>query len=171
MHTFSSCTKDIYDNSIQGFRQVETDLLEKFGQGSYFTDITIVQNKKQQLEINLLVTSNPYTYKMEGWNYKNGNWKKITEIDLELVKGNVIDYLYSINKEVNLIKIGHLVSLSTQRTKEKGHANVLLDRIIVLSPNDGNKSKMGYKIRLSSSSNTFDYIYNLQGDLLTVDIL
>jgi len=168
---FNSCTRDAHNISIDGFCELESDLIQKFGQKSYFTDLTIIQNDEQQMEVNLLVTNNPYTYKMEGWNYKNGDWEKITEVDLELLKGDIKNYLYTIEKEVNIIKIGYLIELCIQRTKEKGYQNVTFSKVDIVSPDDGNKLKMGYTIFLTADNDKINYLYSLEGDLIHNNVL
>ncbi len=167
----SSCTKQEYNTSIQGFRQLEKDLKEKFGENAHYTDLTILQNTNKGLDINLLVTENPYSYKMDGWNYKNGDWQKITEVYLELNQGDITNYLYTLKQEVNIMKIAYIANLSIQRTEEKGLVNVSLNQIEVLSPNNGDKSKMGYMISLISKDKAVKYHYNLKGDLIEENVL
>ncbi len=162
----NSCSTSVYDISVDGFNQLEQDLLKKFGHSSYFTDLTIRQDNEKQIEISLLVTSNPYTYKMEGWNYKNRDWQKVTEVDLELVKGDIINYLYTIDQEVSVIKMGYLIDLCIQKAKKNGERNIRFNRIDIISPNDGNKSKMGYSIYLTVDENKINYLYTLEGDLI-----
>lgn len=163
---FSACEPDGYQNSIVGFQEIEKDLIEKFGIKSYYTDLSIVQNEHNKLEIKLLVTSNPHSYAMDGWNYKDGDWQKVSEVGLELDKGNIENYLYDLNKEVNIIKVGYLVSICIERAKEKGLKNPILDKIVITSPDDGNKSKMKYAIYLISDTKKINYLYSLEGDLI-----
>ena len=166
-----SCKRDTYDNSIDGFSQLESDLIQRFGEGSYFTDITILQNNEEELEVDLLVTQNPYSYTMEGWNYKNGDWQKITEVDLELVRGDIVNYLYTINQEVSIVKMKFLIESCIKKAKEKGYTDIAFNKVIILSPNDGDKLKMGYYIQIIADNKKINYVYTLAGDLVKDNVL
>ncbi|WP_344924475.1 hypothetical protein [Aquimarina addita] len=167
----TSCEKDSYRNSISGFQEIEKDLLEKFGEKSYYTDVTILQHPEYGMEINLLVTDNPYSFAMEGWNYKNGDWQMVSEVQLELGKGNIENYMYNLHSEVNIVKLGFLVNLCIERTKEDGFKNPIPTKISITSPNKGDKSRMNYVIRLEANNKKISYIYSLEGDLIDKYVL
>ncbi|TCI93139.1 hypothetical protein [Tenacibaculum sp. M341] len=166
----TSCEKEVYDNTINGFSQLESDLISKFGKKSYFTDFIINVNEQEKLEVNLLVTDNPYNYKMFGWNYKNGKWKKVTEVDLELENGDIKDYLYSIQDQVNIVKIGFLVEKTLSTIFNGDIGDLKLKRIEIISPNKGKKTKLGYIIECVSGEKKICDYYNLQGHLVKQEI-
>ncbi len=168
---FLSCEDSTYESSIEGFSKLESDLLIKFGKDSYFTDFIIKIDENEKLEVNLLVTDNPYSYKMSGWNYKNGVWNKITEVVLELRRGNIKNYLYSLQNEVNILKMGFLVEESLNYAFENNNKNIELNSIEILSPNKGGVSKRGYVVLLSSKSTKIKYHYNLEGYLIKEEVL
>ncbi len=168
---FLSCEDNTYESSIEGFSKLESDLLIKFGKDSYFTDFIVKIDENEKLEVNLLVTDNPYSYKMSGWNYKNGEWNKITEVILELGKGDIKNYLYSLQDEINILKMGFLVEESLSYTFENNSKDIELNSIEILSPNKGGVSKRGYVVLLSSKNTKIKHHYNLEGALVKEEVL
>ncbi len=169
--TFLSCEDSIYKSSIEGFSKLESDLLIKFGRDSYFTDVKINIDKNKKLEVSLLVTKNPYSYKMNGWSYKNGVWNKRTEVHLELRKGNIKNYLYSLQENVNIVKMGFLVEESLHYVLENDSIDIELKGIEVVSPNRGKRSKSGYVVYFSTKNTEIKHYYNLDGELVKEEIL
>ena len=167
----ASCNNNVYPSSIQGFETLEADIVHKFGNESYFTDFVITQNQEQELEVSFLQTYAPNSFEMVGWAVVNGTWEKVSEVSLELGGGDIKDYMYSMTNEVNIIKMGYLANLSIERAKDKGLKNISLDQVSVISPDDGDKSKMGYVIKLSSPTQNIQFLYNLKGDLIKKEIL
>lgn len=168
---FISCEKEVYDNTVKGFSKLESDLVRKFGKNSYFTDFIINVDEQQKLEINLLVTNNPYNYQMDGWHYKEGSWTKVTKVYLELRNGDMKNYLYSINNEVNIVKLGFLVDTAFDYVLKNNFHDPKLRTIQIISPNKGRKSKRGYIIEFFLNNKKIKYYYNLNGDLIKEETL
>ncbi len=166
--TLQSCKQDNYIISVTDFNKIETDLTKKFGLNSYYTDLSIVFNKNIGYIINVVVTDKPESLQMKGWIKKGENWKHISEVSLELKKGKIEDYMFTLNKEVSMDMIENLVNVSIREIREeKVDETPILGSVSITSPNDGDKSKMGYTIEIKTEiGEKFDFFYNLNGDLI-----
>ncbi len=168
MFTLQSCKQDNYIISVTDFNKIERDLTEKFGLYSYYTDLSIVYNENIGHVINVVVTDKPESLQMKGWVKTDDDWKNVSEVSLELKKGRIEDYMFTLNEEVSMDMIENLVNTSIREIREKEKAETpVLGSVSVTSPNDGDKSKMGYTIEIKSEiGKTFDFFYNLEGDLV-----
>lgn len=168
---FCSSSMDIDSSSMDMFGKLEKELHAKFGGDSYFTDVEIYQNSDKKLEVNLLSTANPYALEMEGWTYKNEVWTKISQVELELPKGDIINYLYTFKGRINLVKLGGLIDSSIAKIIAKGYKDVYLNKAFITSPDSGHKSQIAYVIQLFSNDKTINYKYNLEGHLVKEEII
>ncbi|WP_271785181.1 hypothetical protein [Aquimarina algiphila] len=168
MFTLQSCKQDNYIISVTDFNKIERDLTEKFGLYSYYTDLSIVYNENIGHVINVVVTDEPESLQMKGWVKTDDDWKNVSEVSLELKKGRIEDYMFTLNEEVSMDMIENLVNTSIREIREKEEAETpVLGSVSITSPNDGDKSKMGYTIEIKSEiGKTFDFFYNLEGDLI-----
>lgn len=168
MVIFQSCKQDNYIISVTDFNKIEKDLIDKFGLDSYYTDLSIIYDENIGHIINVVVTDKPKSLQMMGWTKSNKDWKHISEVNLKLKRGKIEDYMFTLNKEVSIVMIENLVNTSIRDIRDKKEAKFpILSLVSITSPNDGDKSRMGYSIEIKSEiGETFDFFYNLKGDLI-----
>jgi len=162
-----SCKKKKEINLTDGYKNVQKKIIEKFGVDAHYTDISINKNKESEITIDLLITNNPGSYKMEGWSYSRDGWNQVSKVNLELSQGNIDNYMFQFNEEVSIIAAGRLIKLSIRKLKDKQAIKTTLKELKIISPHDGDKSKMKYEIKLESETNQiFSFSYDLSGKLM-----
>ncbi len=159
--------------NADGFKSIEKEIKNKFGDDAYYTDLTIAYNKSIGNIISITVTSNPESLKMGQWNQTQSTWKQNSEISLEVPQGSkAVDFMFQLNDKINLTKLGELVEKSSAQLKaEKDIENPALHMAFVKFPKNGDMSKAEYTIMLKpeNGGTTFTFYYKLNGDLIKMD--
>jgi hypothetical protein len=147
-------------------------LKSKFGNDAFYTKLSIMYAEQVGTIISTTVTKDPSSLKMGDWSYSNNSWSQTADITLELSGGKAEDFMFNLNKEVNLSKLGELVENSIKKLKDEKDIDAAVLSIASISvPDDGNKSKMNYFIQLKpkNGGTTFSFTYSLDGKLERFD--
>jgi len=159
--------------NAEGFRNIEKEIKNKFGEDAYFTKISIMHDESIGNMISLTVTEAPESFKMEEWNLSQNSWKQSSELTLEVPEGTkASDYMFQLDDKINLAKLGELTEKSKkQLTDEKDLKNPSLYIAFINFPKDGDISKADYNINLKPQhgGTTFRFNYALNGDLIKMD--
>ena len=159
--------------NAKGFSEIEKEIKEKFGDDAFFTDIVIVYDKSIGNMINVTVTTDPESLKMEQWIQSQGTWQQKADIKIEIPSGtNAADFMYQLDDKINLATLGELVEKSKKDLKaEKDLENPTLSTASILFPKNGDLSKTEYAINLQpeNGGTTFRFYYNLKGNLRTMN--
>lgn len=172
---FISCGDSIgkQDANAKGFENIENELKNKFGKDAYYTDLSITYDKSIGNMIGTTVTKDPESLKMGGWSYGNNTWIENSEIVLELPEGTEAkDFMFQLNDEINLSKLGELVEKSIKQLKiDKKIENPVLSTAFVKFPKNGDISNTEYSITLKpeNGGTSFRYYYKLNGELIKMD--
>lgn len=160
----TSCKKGIHKQptNSKGFEEIEKEIKEKFGNNPYFTELSISYSKKTGNRINLTVTKNPQLSKIEEWNNIKGNWNQYSEISFETPKGmKASDFMFQLDKNINLKRIGQLIELSKKSLKEEQHIkNSFLDLTFIKFPKNGDLSKTEFIVQLKQENNNTIFSFN-----------
>ncbi len=171
----SSCETETEGHAAnaEGFAEIEKEIKEKFGNEAYFTDINIVYNESLGNIVNVTVTKDPESMKMEQWNQAQGKWEQTSDISIEVPEGTkAADFMYQLDDKINLKKLGELIEKSKEHLqKEKDLKNPVLSVASIIFPKNGDVSKTEYAINLNpeNGGTTFRFYYNLDGELRTMD--
>ena len=159
-------------HNTSDFTTLENDLKNKFGNQAYYTDLTISYHKEKGNKIVISVSENPENLKMEQWAKSEGNWSQISEILLEAPKGTkVIDYMFQLDKSINLTQLGKLVEKSRgQLANQKKLENSVLYMALISFPKNGDVSKAEYQVLLKpeSGGTTAMFHYQIDGTLIKI---
>ncbi|WP_299435556.1 hypothetical protein [uncultured Aquimarina sp.] len=157
----------------KGFEAIEKEIKSKFGDDPYLTDLTITYNNSIGNIIGVTITDAPESLKMGQWNFTQGNWMQNSEISLEVPEGSkAADFMFQLNDEVNLSKLGELVEKSRKQLKdEKKIENPILSTAHIFFPKNGDISKAEYYVNLKpeNGGTNFRFIYKLNGELIKMD--
>ncbi len=167
----SSCNSKLSFDA-KGFEGVEENLKSKFGDNAFYTELSITYVEQVGTIITTTVTKDPSSLKMESWNFSNSSWSQTADVTLELSGGKAQDFMFNLNEEVDLSKLGELVESSIKKLKEeKDISAVVLNITSIMAPDDGDKSKMNYFIQLKpeNGGTDFTFVYNLDGTLEKFD--
>jgi len=159
-------------NSI-GFGEIEKEIKSKFGENAYFTDLTIAYDKSIGNIISTTTTRAPQSLKMGQWNLTHGSWNQNSEVSLEVPDGSQAkDFMFQLNEQINLSKLGDLVEKSVNQLKtEKKLNNPVLSMAFVKFPKNGDISKANYTVMLQpeSGGSSISFYYALNGDLINME--
>jgi len=170
-----ACNKNLSQQTTdeEGFIAIEKALKHKFGHDAYYTDLTIAYNKTLGNIIDIIVTENPESLKMEQWSLAQNTWKQTSEITLEVPRGSkASDYMFQLDDNINLSTLGALIEASSkQLTVEKDLENPTLHLASVKFPRNGDRSKTEYLVMLQPEhgGTTFTFSYHLNGNLKRMD--
>lgn len=159
--------------NANGFNIIESELINKFGDHAYYTDVTITYNKSIGNIIGVTVTEDPESLKMGQWNLTQDNWAQNSNITLEVPEGSqAADFMFQLDGKISLSKLGELVEKSCKQLKaEKNIENPVLNMAFVKFPKNGNLSKAEYEIMLQPEfgGTMFLFRYELNGELVKMD--
>ncbi|MBW1297361.1 hypothetical protein [Aquimarina litoralis] len=162
----SSCGKPLTDDKA-GFEQVAEELKGKFGEGAYYTGITISYTKELGILFNVTTTNNPASLKMEEWNWVQNKWTQKAEVTLEITGGKPEDFMFQVDNKISIVKLGELIEQAKKQLKKEKDIDGVLSVSNINAPNDGDLSKLAYNITLEpkNGGTAYHFTYNLQGVL------
>ena len=156
-----------------GFSDIEQEIISKFGEDAYFTDISLTYDKSVGNIIGVTVTEDPETLRMEQWNQMKGYWKQNSEISLEVPKeSKAKDFMYQLGREISMSVLGGLVEEAKAKLKtERNQQNSTLKEAFILFPDNGEISRTKYSINLQpkNGGTKFNFLYDLNGKLIKMD--
>ena len=151
------------------FETLNDILSDKFGTDAYYKNVAITPVPKYGDIVNITVTSDPSSMQLEEWTYLKGSWEKKTIVTIEMEgEGSMKDFLYQLDNEVSISKLGELVELSkVSLTKEKNIENPALMTAMMNCPDYGGKENLEYQISITPEhgGTSFNYHYDLNGEL------
>lgn len=161
-----SCNTESITPDEKGFTQIEKDLKNKFGENAFYTDFSLESKLSEGNVINVTVTKDPSSLKMKGYENIKGDWEQTSEVSLELEKGAIENYMFTLNNDVSIAKMGSLIEISSEKLKkEKGVADVSLVIASVEASVNGQKDEMTYCIKLKSEDNNhYSFSYDIDGE-------
>ncbi|WP_418510555.1 hypothetical protein [Corallibacter sp.] len=172
---FYSCRDNLSQQptTAKGFSVLEQHLKSKFGEDAYYTNLSVVHNSTIGNSLNVIVAENPESLKMEEWNMVKNDWQQNSDIAIEVPQGTkATDYMYQLNNNINLTKLGGLVETSKLKLKKsKNLKNPKLSIASIKFPKNGDISKAEYLVTLEPEhgGTTFSFFYTLDGNLIKID--
>ena len=170
---FATSCKTKYEQNAEGFKKLSTDLESKFGKDAWYTSISLSKagDGNEGYIVAVDKTDDPSSLKQERWVKSGGMWEQAANVTVEVKGGQPSDFMFRLNKEIDLSKLGEFVT-TTKKTleEEKKITNATLKLAIVSTNNTIlNKSeKINYTVILTApeGGNTYSYTYNNRGELV-----
>ncbi|MDR2120435.1 MAG: hypothetical protein LBP64_06140 [Tannerella sp.] len=173
----TSCGSSGYTPDAEGFAKIQNDLQSKFGSDAYYTQVNVVNVTGNRpgsgIAINLTVTKDPASLKMEEWAYSSvGGWKQSAEVTVEVPEGtDAKEFMYQLTGTLDLKKIAELVEQSAKKLEEeKQIKGAVLD---MLTLNTGNRPAssmtIGIFMQPENGGTDFRFRYDLDGNLTSFD--
>ncbi|WP_040281606.1 hypothetical protein [Psychroserpens damuponensis] len=174
VRTLTSCGESgTQPATADGFLDIQNQIQNEFGDDAYYTDISIVYNEAIGNIVGVTVTKDPSSLKMGQWNQTQGVWQQNQDISLEVPSGTKAeDYMYQLNEQINLKKLGELIEKSIAQLKsEKSIDKPTLNMALVKFPENGDVSKTEYTVMLQPQhgGTTFTFRYDLKGTLINMN--
>ncbi len=167
----SFACKSGLEHNKAGFEKMSSELIGKFGADAYYTDLEMVANIGSEEGVMVTETKDPASLKQEQWlRYGGGEWEKQADVSFTAEGGDPKLFMFQLNKEVSLSKMGDLLQTSKdQLLKEKNVTDPAVIQASVKSYNKMNSKETGifYYITLrdKSSQKDYNFVYDLKGIL------
>jgi len=160
--------------NADGFKAIEVELKDKFGDNAYYTDLYISHDTSIGNMINLTVTDAPESLKMGTYVFsQHTSWKQDSEVTIEVPEGTkAADYMFQLNDKINLETLGDLVQQSRQKlTEDKSIDNPAFKMAMVKFPKNGDIKRAEYVVKLEPEhgGTSFNFYYTLNGDLINMN--
>lgn len=159
--------------NAEGFGAIEQEIKNRFGEQSYFTDISISYNESVGNIVSITVTEEPESLKMGEWSHSRGNWTQNSEISVEIPEDTkAADFMFQLSDKINLTKLGELAEKSSQQLiNDKDLKKPRLHMAFVKFPDNGDITKAEYVVMLKpeNGGTTFTFSYELNGTLINMD--
>ncbi|MDL2319927.1 hypothetical protein LJC45_02205 [Alistipes sp. OttesenSCG-928-B03] len=171
---FTSCGggKSKYTQDAAGFEKLGGDLQSKFGADAYYTNLGIVNDSNGGFVINLTVTKDPSSLKMEEWVMSAGSWRQTADVTLQVEGADPADFMFQLGKDVDMKKFGTMVEEAKAKVTEVANIEGLkLNLATVNTPDDEDKSGLRYMIDIKPEhgGTSFYFNYDAQGELISFD--
>lgn len=173
--TLTSCgdSSNNQPATAEGFKVIENELKDKFGNDAYYTDLKVLYIKGIGNTVSTTVTDAPESLKMGEWDLSQNNWTQRSEVTIEIPQGTkASDYMFQLNDDINLYKLGGLVETSISKlTTDKNIENPILSIAFIKFPKNGDLSEARYVVRLEpkNGGTSFTFYYTLNGKLIEMD--
>ena len=173
--TLMSCGGSMNEQPVnaEAFKVIETEVKGEFGDNAYYTELSIGYDEEIGVWISTTVTDKPESLQMGEWSMSQNTWKQTSEVTLEVPEGSeAADFMFQLNEEINLTKLGELVEESITKLKaDKNIESPALSLAYVKFPDNGDVSKAEYVVQLEpvNGGTSFSYSYKLDGELVKLN--
>lgn len=169
MSLLSAC-KSGFEHNSKGMEQLNSELQKEFGKDAWYTGIDLISKSGSDDIIIIDYTTNPNSLKQEQWMQYHGFWEKKADISLSVEGASPVSFMFQLDKEVSLTKLGQLMEKSVQTIeKEKGSGKYSISMARIKSENlmDARQSGIYYAITVQeeTSDKRYSFIYNTDGSI------
>ena len=169
---FFSC-KSGFEHNRLGMEKLDKELKDEFGVETWYTSIEIENAGSSDDVITIDQTTDPNSLKQEQWVQFHGIWEKKANITLSIEGAEPKSFMFQLDKEISLGKLGELMESSIKSLTEKNikDAKVVLAQIKASNQMNNKQDGIYYSISLKSETagKSFRFIYDTKGNLKTLD--
>lgn len=177
MFLFSLCMfscKSGFEHNRTGMEKLNKELKEEFGADAWYTSIELVNSGGSDDVVTIDETKDPNSLKQEQWSQFHGFWEKKADITLSIQGAEPKSFMFQLDKEVSLSKLGELMELSKKKLKEEeniGDAEVVLAQIKASNKMNTKQEGLYYSISLQSkkSGKSYNFVYDIDKRLKTLN--
>ena len=168
-----SC-KSGFEHNKAGMEKLSKELKEEFGADTWYTSIELANSGGSDDVVTVDQTKDPNSLKQEQWSQFHGFWDKKADITLSIQGAEPKSFMFQLDKEVSLSKLGELMELSMRKLiTEKGidDSQVILAQIKASNQMNTKAEGIYYSLSLESKKKgkSYNFIYNLDGSLKTLN--
>lgn len=168
-----SC-KSGFEHNRTGMEKLSKELKEEFGAEAWYTSIELANSGGSDDVVTVDQTKDPNSLKQEQWSQFHGFWDKKADITLSIQGAEPKSFMFQLDKEVSLGKLGDLMEQSRQKlAQERGvdDGQVILAQIRASNQMNTKAEGIYYSISLESKkkNKSYNFVYNLDGSLKTLN--
>lgn len=167
-----SC-KSAFEYNQAGMEKLNKELIKEFGADTWYTSIRLLGNKGADDQVIVDLSRDPNSLQQERWVQSVGFWNKDADITLSIQGAEPKSFMFRLDKEVSLSKLGSLIEQSRKKLQEDKHIeDGEVNMAQVESSNQMNSREQGihYAVTLTSkkAGKSFYFIYKLDGSLKSI---
>lgn len=167
-----SC-KSGFEHNRAGMEKLNKELKEEFGTDTWYTSIELANSGGSDDIITVDQTKDPNSLKQEQWSQFHGFWEKKANITLSIQGAAPKSFMFQLDKEVSLAKLGELMELSKKKLEEETKVDdgaVILAQIKASNQMNTKEEGLYYSIVLESkkAGKSYNFVYNMDGSLKTL---
>ncbi len=164
-----SC-KSGFEHNKAGMEKLNKELKEEFGPEAWYTSIELANSGGSDDVVTVDQTKDPNSLKQEQWSQFHGFWDKKADITLSIQGAEPKSFMFQLDKEVSLSKLGELIELSQKKLateQDAGDSQVILAQIKASTQMNTKAEGIYYSISLESKKKkkSYNFVYNLDGSL------
>lgn len=167
-----SC-KSGFEHNRAGMEKLSKELKDEFGAEAWYTSIELANSGGSDDIVTVDQTKDPNSLKQEQWSQFHGFWDKKADITLSIQGAEPKSFMFQLDKEVSLTKLGELMEQSSKQLQEKGadDAQVILAQIKASNQMNTKSEGIYYSISLESKKKgkSYNFVYNLDGTLKSLN--
>lgn len=168
-----SC-KSGFEHNKTGMEKLNKELKEEFGADAWYTSIELVNSGGSDDVVTVDETKDPNSLKQEQWSQFHGFWEKKADITLSIQGAEPKSFMFQLDKEVSLSKLGELMEQSQKQLREEKKiedSEVVLAQIKASNKMNTKQEGLYYSISLQSkkTSKNYNFVYGMDGTLKTLN--
>jgi hypothetical protein len=172
----SSCwQKSKFSTDVEGFEKIQKELMSKFGEKAYYTDINVINVPTDRpgggVSLKITTTDNPDGLKMAEWQYSPfGGWQQLSDITIDASDDiDAKEFMFQLGDQFCLKKVGELVAASAKKLADEKKLEDAVVTSALLSTHDKPISEANIIIFMQpkNGGTNFTFIYGLDGNLNT----
>lgn len=164
-----SC-KSGFEYNRAGMEKLNGELKNEFGAETWYTSIVLENSGGSDDIVTIDETKDPNSRKQEQWSQFHGFWEKKADITLSIQGAEPKSFMFQLDKEVSLGKLGDLMEQSRKQVLAEQKIDdglVTLAEIRASNKMNTKQDGMYYSIVVSSkkAGKSFNFVYDLNGKL------
>ncbi|WP_118950701.1 hypothetical protein [Taibaiella helva] len=163
-----SC-KSGFEHNRAGMEKLNKELKEEFNAEAWYTSVELANSGGSDDVVTIDMTKDPNSLKQEQWSQFHGFWDKKADITLSIQGAEPKSFMFQLDKEVSLGKLGDLMEASRKQLAAKGadDAQVILAQIKASTQMNTKEEGIYYSISFESKkqNKSYNFVYNLDGSL------
>lgn len=168
-----SC-KSGFEHNKTGMEKLNKELKEEFGADAWYTSIELVNSGGSDDVVTVDETKDPNSLKQEQWSQFHGFWEKKADITLSIQGAEPKSFMFQLDKEVSLSKLGELMEQSQKQLRDEKKiedSEVVLAQIKASNKMNTKQEGLYYSISLQSkkTSKSYNFVYGMDGTLKTLN--
>ncbi len=168
-----SC-KSGFEHNKAGMEQLNAELKKEFGPEAWYTSIELVNSGGSDDIVTVDETQDPNSLKQEQWSQFHGFWEKKADITFSIQGAEPKSFMFQLDKEVSLAKLGELMEQSVSQLKAEKNvddAQVVLAQIKASTKMNTKQEGLYYSLSLQSkkSGKNYNFVYSIDGKLKTLN--
>jgi len=154
--------------------KLNAELKKEFGADAWYTSVELVNSGGSDDVITVDQTKDPNSLKQEQWSQFHGFWEKKLDITLTINGAEAKSFMFQLDKEVSLAKLGELMEKSQAQLKtDKGvdDAQLVLAQIKASQQMNTKQEGLYYSLALQSkkTGKSYNFVYNIDGGLKSLN--